>query len=97
MNPYQGWVPAPIDTSRIKLSSEFLDIIEILARNAHDNWARRRMAEGWRYGPNRDDNKFTHPDIVPYEALPVAEQEYDRELATMTIKVLISLGYRVVR
>lgn len=91
-----GWTPVPVDTSGIRLAPELLALIEHLAENAHDRWALRRLEEGWRHGPVRDDDKLTHPLLVPYTDLPESEKEYDRDLAMETIKVVLGLGYRIV-
>lgn len=72
-----------------------MKISEQLAENAHEVWAQRRMAEGWRYGPQRDEVKKEHPSLVPYENLPESEKEYDRSTAIEMLKVLFALGYRI--
>ncbi len=87
--------PVPIETSDVRLSEDLRDLTELLARNAHDNWARQRLSEGWRYGPERNDARKEHPCLVPYEQLPEAEKEYDRKTAMETIKAIIALGYRI--
>lgn len=87
--------PRPLDTSGIILSAELLALTERLAANTHDLWAARRLAEGWRYGPRRDDAAKTHPDLVPYAELPEAEKEYDRRTALETLRALLALGYRI--
>jgi hypothetical protein len=92
--PYE---PKPIDTSRTTLPDDLQGMIELLAENTHDTWASRRIAEGWTWGPERDDETKTHPDLVPYWDLPESEKEYDRNTAAETLKVIISLGYRIVR
>jgi hypothetical protein len=86
--------PEPIDTSKVQLSDEILELTERLAENAHEVWAQRRMAEGWRPGPRRDEAKKEHPLLVPYNDLPEEEKEYDRSAALETLKVLLALGYR---
>jgi RyR domain-containing protein len=87
--------PEPIDTSKVQLSDEIFELTEQLAENAHEVWAQRRMAEGWRYGPRRDEDKKEHPSLVPYDELPESEKEYDRSTAMETLKVLLALGYRI--
>lgn len=89
--------PEPIDTSKISLNQEILKLTELLARNAHDIWARQRLADGWRFGASRDDSKKEHPCLVPYEQLPESEKEYDRNAAMQTLKAIIALGYRIER
>lgn len=89
--------PEPIDTSRVELSKDILELTELLAGNTHEIWARDRLAEGWRYGSERDDAKKEHPCLVPYEELPESEKEYDRNTAMETLKVISALGYRIER
>ena len=87
--------PKPIDTAKVSLSESLRALAETLAENAHDQWARKRIAEGWTYGPKRDDKKKTHPDLVPYRELPESEKEYDRTTVTETLKAVVALGYRI--
>ena len=86
--------PEPIDTSKVQLNDEILELTERLAENAHEVWGQRRMADGWRYGPRRDEAKKEHPSLVPYKDLPEEEKVYDRSAALETLKVLQALGYR---
>jgi hypothetical protein len=87
--------PAPRDTSGVKLPRAIAELTELLARNTHENWARQRLAEGWRHGPRRDDAKKEHPSLVPYEKLPESEKAYDRTTAMESIKTILALGYRI--
>jgi len=87
--------PAPRDTSGVQLPPDIIRLTELLARNTHENWARQRMAEGWRYGPRRDDAKKEHPSLVAYEELPESEKEYDRTTAMEAVKTILALGYRI--
>jgi len=87
--------PLPIDTSHVVLPEDLQSLIEQLARHTHDVWASGRIAEGWTYGPERDDAAKTHPDLVPYEELPDAEKEYDRRTALGTLRAIVALGYRI--
>ena len=88
--------PAPIDTTRVRLNAEVEQLTELLSRNAHDVWARQRLAEGWRHGPRRDDNRKEHPGLVPYDQLPESERVFDRNTAMETIRVILALGFRIV-
>jgi hypothetical protein len=89
--------PRPIDTSRVVLNGEIQRLTELLARNVHEIWARGRMAEGWSYGPQRNDTLKEHPCLVPYEQVPESEKEYDRSTAMETVKAVIALGYKIQR
>jgi len=87
--------PAPRDTSGVVLPKPIERLTELLAKNTHENWARQRIADGWRYGPRRDDAKKEHPSLVPYEELPDSEKEYDRRTAMETVKTILAMGYRI--
>ena len=89
--------PRPIDTSSVELPEELLRLGELLAKNTHDVWARQRIREGWVYGELRDAEQKTHPDLVPYEELPEGEKQYDRSTSMETLRVILSLGYRIVK
>lgn len=91
----QTYIPAPLDTRDVELPKELDALIEKMARNVHDVWAQGRMAEGWTYGEQRDDKLKTHPCLVPYEALPDAEREYDRQTAVQTLKLILKLGFKI--
>jgi hypothetical protein len=89
------YVPQPIDTSAMALPRAIGDLTERLARNIHEIWAQRKIADGWRYGPRLDGVRKRHPWIVPYEELPNSVQEYDRSTALGTLKTLMAFGYEV--
>lgn len=90
-----AYEPKPIDTSEVQLNGEIVELTERLAENAHEVWAKQRMADGWRYGRRRDETKKEHPSLVPYEELSEAEKEYDRKTAIETLKAMLALGYRI--
>lgn len=87
--------PKPIDTKDIILSPELQDLTEKIAENVHNVWAKNRINEGWKYGEKRDDIKKETPCLVPYSELPKTEKDYDRNTALETLKVIISLGYKI--
>jgi hypothetical protein len=89
------YTPTPIDTSAIKLPADMQELTELLAQNTHEIWAQGRLAEGWRYGPERNDTAKTHPGLVPYAELSEDEKAYDRNTSTETIKVLLASGYKI--
>ena len=93
----QTYTPTPLDTRDVNLPKELEELIEEMARNVHDVWAQGRIAEGWTYGEQRDDKKRTHPCLVPYEELPDAEREYDRQTAVQTLKLILKLGFKIHR
>lgn len=92
---FDDYDPQPIDVEDIDLDASLEELTEAIAENAHDIWARRRLDEGWRYGPVRDDLQKTHPDLVPYSKLPEKEKEYDRQMAMNTLRLVRRLGFDV--
>jgi len=89
--------PKTIDTSEIELSPDLEALVERLAQNVHDHWAKKRIEEGWRRGPERSDSLRQHPDLLPYEELPESEKSYDRKSVTETVKAIMALGYEIRR
>ena len=90
------YIPTPISTEGATLPPELDALVELLAENNHDHWARRRIEDGWTYGRQRDDARKTHPDLVPYGHISESEKEYDRTSVVETLKVILSLGYKIV-
>ncbi len=85
--------PSPLSSAGVVLGEDLIALSEALAKNAHERWAQQRLAEGWRYGPKRDDDLKQHPCLVPYESLPESEKSYDRTMALETLRVVVALGY----
>ena len=90
------YTPTPLQTQHVDLPGALATLVEQLAEHVHDTWAKRRMEEGWTYGSDRDDATQTHPCLVPYEELPEAEKDYDRQTALETLKAVVTLGYEIV-
>ena len=93
----ETYTPAPIDTSNVELTPDILELIERLAANTHDVWSAQRIAQGWSYGPQRDDERKENPCLVPYDELPESEKEYDRSTAAEALKVIVMLGFEITK
>lgn len=89
------YIPQPIDTSKVVLSEELLELAEKMAENVHDVWAKTRMDQGWTYGPERNDAERKHPCLVPYDQLPEEEKVYDRNTSIGTLKFIVSNGFEI--
>ena len=87
--------PEPIDTKRIEIPEDLKPLIELIAKNVHEVWAKSRIEEGWTYGEVKDSVKKTTPCLVPYEELSEQEKDYDRNTALETIKVVLKHGYKI--
>ncbi len=88
--------PNPLDLKNISLPESLEDLMEIIAKNVHENWAQQRMSEGWTYGETRDDAKKITPCLVPYEELSEIEKNYDRLTAEQTLKAIIFSGFSII-
>ena len=89
------YVSHPLNTAGIRLTPELLELTETIAANVHEVWAAGRLAEGWKYGAERNDTEKLHPCLVPYNELPESEKEYDRNTAMETLKVIMKLGFKI--
>ncbi len=87
--------PKPRNTSEIQLPDDILQLVERLAEDVHNLWARQRLQEGWTWGPDRDDQARKHPGLIPYAELSETEKNYDRSTALHTLKTILALGYRI--
>ena len=92
-----NYIPQPIDTKGVVLPNELNALAEEIATNVHEVWAEGRMKEGWTFGEERDDAKKHHPCLVPYEELTDTEKEYDRNTSQETLKLIMKLGFRIVK
>ena len=45
-----GYKPTPLDLSQVVLSEKMKDLVELLAENTHNVWAKERIKTGWTYG-----------------------------------------------
>lgn len=90
-----NYTPNPLDTSQVRLPEDLEQLVEKMARNVHEVWAAGRLADGWTWGPLRDDTLKHHPCLISYDELTETEREYDRHTAVETLKLILSLGYRI--
>ncbi len=97
MKDTELYIPAPVNTDGVTLPEELTPVLERLAENTHEIWAKARMDAGWVYGPVRDDAKKTHPCLVPYGDLSADEKVYDRKTSEETLKLLYAMGYRLTK
>ena len=89
------YTPHPADVTVVELPAELEALAELISKNVHEVWAKNRMAEGWAYGPYRNDAERITPCLVPYEELPEEEKMYDRNTAFNTLKYIVSLGFEI--
>lgn len=97
MSTNKEYIPSPVDTSNVKLPEDLLPLIEQMAENVHEVWAQGRIRDGWTYGPVRNDEKKEHPCLVAYQDLPENEKEYDRATSQETLRLILSLGFKITK
>lgn len=66
----EHYTPQPVDTKDVVLPEDLMSLAEEMAKNVHEIWAETRIAQGWTYGPERNDAEKKHPCLVPYDELP---------------------------
>lgn len=92
-----NYTPQPINTKSVDLPMELQALAEDIAKNVHEVWASGRMKDGWTYGEERNDAEKKHPCLVPYEDLSEEEKEYDRNTSIETIKLILTLGFKITK
>ena len=60
---------------------------------SHESWFARKEAEGWRYGPVKDEGKKEHPCFVPYHELSAIDRAKDTLFCTTVQAVIQALAY----
>lgn len=91
------YIPHPVNLDDVQLPPYLEDLQEAIAENVHEVWSAGRIKEGWTYGPERDDKLKKHPCLIPYSELSDSEKQYDRETAINSIKLVLKLGYDLVK
>ena len=90
--PFQS---KPLDTSQVELGEELRRLVEVLARQAHETRAERRLSEGWRYGPEKDEINKRDPSLVSYADLPESEKAFLKETTEEILRSLLALGFHI--
>ena len=91
------YTPHPEDLSDIPLDEEIYALVPALMENAHEVWAKGRQAKGWKYGEEKNDDLKLTPFMLPYLAMTDEDKETDRLTVVNTLKLLIKMGYKIVK
>ncbi|XP_023317849.1 ryanodine receptor isoform X1 [Trichogramma pretiosum] len=85
--------PAPLDLTAVSLTAKMEELVDQLAENTHNLWAKEKIAEGWTYGLNEDDEMRRSPHLVPYSKVDEAIKTENRATASQAVKTLLVYGY----
>jgi hypothetical protein len=77
-NSQKPWDEAP-DWQKVSCRD---GVLGVLAGNtpeqSHENWLRHKQANGWVYGPTKNEANKTHPAMMPYGDLPLEQKIKDQ-------------------
>uniref|UniRef100_A0A3Q1EA25 Ryanodine receptor 2 n=1 Tax=Acanthochromis polyacanthus TaxID=80966 RepID=A0A3Q1EA25_9TELE len=90
-----GYKPAPLDLSHIKLTSTQEAMVDKLAENAHNVWARDRIRQGWTYGIQQDVKNRRNPRLVPYALLDERTKKSNKDSLREAVRTLLGYGYNL--
>nr|XP_040034926.1 ryanodine receptor 2 [Gasterosteus aculeatus aculeatus] len=88
-----GYTPAPLDLSQVFLSTAHKEVVNLLAENDHNVWARERIRQGWTYGAQQDVKVKRSPYLVPYSLLDERRRRAGRERVREAVCPLLAYGY----
>uniref|UniRef100_A0A674G6S9 Ryanodine receptor 1 n=1 Tax=Taeniopygia guttata TaxID=59729 RepID=A0A674G6S9_TAEGU len=90
-----GYKPAPLDLSHVRLTPAQLTLVDRLAENGHNVWARDRVQQGWTYSTTQDIKNKRNPRLVPYNLLDEGTKATNRESLCQAVRTLLGYGYNI--
>ncbi|KAJ0060966.1 hypothetical protein NL108_003272, partial [Boleophthalmus pectinirostris] len=90
-----GYKPAPLELSDLKLNAGQEFLVDKLAENAHNVWAKDRIKQGWTYGIQQDLKSRRNPRLVPYALLDERTKKSNRDSLREAIRTLVGYGYDI--
>ena len=92
------YIPHPEFVAHIKLPEEITSIADVLAENAHEIWAKDRLAEaGKKRATGKGVNRNKDPFMRPFNELSKLKQKTDYLSSLNTIKLLYKLGFKLIK
>ncbi|XP_075469375.1 ryanodine receptor 3 isoform X3 [Ascaphus truei] len=90
-----NYKPAPLDLSDVKLLPAQDVLVDRLAENAHNVWAKDRIKQGWTYGIQQDLKNKRNPRLVPYALLDERTKKSNRDSLREAVRTFIGYGYNI--
>uniref|UniRef100_A0A4W5KMW2 Ryanodine receptor 3 n=1 Tax=Hucho hucho TaxID=62062 RepID=A0A4W5KMW2_9TELE len=90
-----GYKPTPLELSEVKLTAGQEVLVDKLAENAHNVWAKDRVKQGWTYGIQQDVKSRRNPRLVPYALLDERTKKSNRDSLREAIRTLVGYGYDI--
>uniref|UniRef100_A0A8C5T3P3 Ryanodine receptor 1 n=1 Tax=Laticauda laticaudata TaxID=8630 RepID=A0A8C5T3P3_LATLA len=90
-----GYKPAPLDLNHIKLTPAQNTLVDKLAENGHNVWARDRVQQGWTYSVVQDIKNKRNPRLVPYHLLDERTKKTNRDSLREAVRTLLGYGYNI--
>ncbi|KAM3601866.1 uncharacterized protein V6R79_020261 [Siganus canaliculatus] len=90
-----GYKPMPLDLNHVKLTPNQNTLVERLAENGHNVWARDRVRQGWTYSIVQDIMNKRNPRLVPYNLLDEKTKKTNRDTVCAAVRTLIGYGYNI--
>ncbi|XP_077782721.1 ryanodine receptor 3 isoform X7 [Podarcis muralis] len=90
-----GYKPAPLDLSEVKLLPSQEVLVDKLAENAHNVWAKDRIKQGWTYGIQQDLKNKRNPRLVPYTLLDERTKKSNRDSLREAVRTFAGYGYNI--
>jgi hypothetical protein len=77
-NSQPKWADAPAWQKESAINGAKAHLMrELSPEDSHQLWMNEKAANGWVYGPKKDERAKTHPCMLPYENLPKNQQVKD--------------------
>ena len=70
--------PQPLDLNPIVLNAKLEELVDLLAENTHNLWAKERIKNGWTYGVVENNIQKRHPYLLPYDKVDPAIKKVNR-------------------
>lgn len=92
------YTPHPEYVAHIKLPEDIVPIADMLAENAHEIWAKDRLAEAeTKKAKGKNVNPYADPFMKPFHELTKRQRKTDYTSALNTIKLLYKLGFYITK